>query len=248
MHSRFVLWFTAPFSHNTSVADLFHWLSKRLFCVDFLLILTFSLMLTAVAFGVISAPIDWLDLGYDWALPERFGYAKWTVCILCFGIAAWKQRDFALLTGAVVYAGILFDDARRIHERAGILIEDALKLEQDYGILAKSFSQMLAFATMGFLAALVLVLGFALGGKFGRAVLIRCLAPFGGLIILSVFVDAFHDAVTAMNPGTDWVPVDPFLTVLEDGGELFVGSLCVAFAVAIARLPGRAGQNPAPKT
>lgn len=217
----------------------FQWSLNRLVICDIFFILVFAGMQVLLKVGLLATSVQWLDIETDRSLPECFGYAKWVLCILCLGLAGWRHRDVALAIGSLIFLGMLWDDAISVHERAGFILVENLDLAPDFGLKADGIGQILAFATMASLAALGVGLGCSFGNPFGRAILIRFSTIFAALILVGVGGDALHEASMLRFRGNIGAVLNLILAVIEDGGELILGSVSAALAAAVVGLPAR---------
>jgi hypothetical protein len=237
-------WFLAPLSGFSEVVGQSFYLLRRLIGIDLLFIGAFSGAFVLHLVGLTAAVSPLFNFDIDLSLPGFFGFAKWAFCIACLMVAALNQKDWALFACGLIFVGILYDDANMVHERAGLILAGKLGLLSSLGLKAEDVGQLLAFATMAVLAAMLAGLGFAAGKPFGRSILLRFLVLFGGLIPVGVGVDAVHGIAANQLTDPAFEPLKLLLIIIEDGGELILGSACAAFSLGTARVPVETSARP----
>lgn len=237
-------WFVAPLHQHSQAKARFFWLLRRLLIMDGLLLAGYGVAVLLFWAGATSRIVYMLDIGSDRTLAEWANYLKWAACLF-YLIQAWTaRREPILLACLPVFLGILIDDAFQYHESRGVVYERLLALQPHWGLHASGVGQLIAFALMGLVSLLILGIGYATSAAAGRAIGRRFLVLFAALIVVGVAVDALHEAVGAHMPWRYGGLPGILLTVLEEGGELVLASLAMAFSAGLAavRAPASAAQ------
>jgi hypothetical protein len=237
-------WFAAPLHNNPAARARFLWLLRCLLIMDGLLLAGYVGAVALFWLGVTPRILYMLDIGSDRTLAEWANYLKWLACLILLWRAWRLHRAPVLLACLPVFLGILIDDAFQYHESRGPVYKDLLGLQPLWGLAATGVGQLIAFGLMGLVSALILGAGFAASAPSGRAIGLRFLALFAALILVGVGVDALHEAVAAAShlrygglPGIA-------LTIVEEGGELVLASLAVAYCAGLVVFTPQASAAP----
>jgi len=203
---------------------------------------------TRVAIGLLAADavmivlhvIQWISpiadrgfsLGDDRGIAEALQYAKLFALVGILASVYRSRREPIFASLLFLFGYLLADDALILHEKAGALLAARLGLAPAFGLRSIDFGEMLYAVSVGIL----------LLGQF--AVAYRATAPsarkdgrvFFVLILLLGCCGVGFDALHSLALDT---PLGPLLEMFEDGGEMIVVSLMVAYATSL--LP--AGSN-----
>lgn len=171
------------------------------------------------------------DLGFA----EMYQYFKWFWIILLLTYTSITRRSLCFIAWVLVFSYFLLDDALSIHETFGFLLSRNLGIAPIPGLRPEDYGEFAVSAAVGMLLLSFVTWAYVKGGQAFRKMsrdlllLILILAFFG------VVVDMMH--VVSYQMGLDMTSF--ILVVLEDGGEMFVGSLifCYLFLVAITKDP-----------
>lgn len=199
------------------------------------------LMLLTIAGGLVAAHLAHYtvgrpgDHGFRLGLERGFGelyfviLTVWAVGLLV--LLAVRERSGVLAAWAVAFGVLFVDDWFTVHERLGADIGRRIGTVYHVGELVWLLG---AAAIVG---GLTLVLHLHSRGT-ARAVSAVLVGLALGLFVCGVVVDFLHGTVTGP-------ALDPYVTVLEDGGEIVVMCAVVAFlfAVAFAGHPPRVGRR-----
>lgn len=201
--------------------------------VVLLCLLAVDLVLIAVhvAAGVTLERIPpLLNIAMDWSVAEMVGYGKWALCAVLLGLA-WRRSGLASYGAmALVLCVMTLDDLLQIHERLGGVIGNSGHV----GGNAQDMGELVVFGSFAVLLAGPLCYALwkdrrdGIAAVGGLILLIGVLVVFGvGADVLKNMLPPFAFRVQAME-------------LLEEGGEMMVGSLIVAHVVAQTAW-GRAG-------
>lgn len=171
----------------------------------------------------------------DRGVSEVFQALKWASISALLLVSSARTRDWGYAAWALLFAYLLVDDWRSVHERWGLALSRAWTLPTPPFIRAADLGELLVSAG----AAAALLPGIALGWWRGTPAFRQACADMVSLLLLLVAfgigVDMLHVAVLHL-PGPE-----KLLAVVEDGGELLVASAIVAYCVALVHRSGPPG-------
>ncbi|MEM8493714.1 MAG: hypothetical protein AAF756_23070 [Pseudomonadota bacterium] len=179
-----------------------------------------------------------LTITNDMAIPEITNYLKFAVTVFLLIRIFGAVRQPVYLAWAFVYGLALIDDSMRVHEQLGSLFSEwlagdtflGLTVEGGEGFRAQDAGEMIVYALYGGCFAVVLGLGFLLSEPLHRTIGFSFALLLGGLVFFVAVFDIFDRFVAAVSQYAGRV-----LSTLEDGGEMIVVSLTVAFTVSVYR-------------
>lgn len=167
-------------------------------------------------------------LGERWSIHTDGGYPEIVQYVKCLvaavlALVGAARRSPSLAVWAAILAYIALDDMLRLHEQAaGIDVVERLTAGRD--VPQQVLGELVVAGSIGLVTVSLVAIGWwAACGAARRAHvdLLALIVLFGAF---SVLVDLVHGMV-----GGSWAGMA--LGVLEDGGELVVLSLVVAYAV-----------------
>lgn len=195
-----------------------------------LAMITFHLTMTYLG----NPEAETFHLGIDRSYSEFFQYAKYVWAVMMLLLLSVQHRAGIYAAWAVVCTYVLVDDAFMLHENVGRAVLAAFP---------QGGETAMHMGELGFLAAVCVVLGAVVLIAHRRArpphsaASSTLTALFAALVFFGIVVDAAHSFVA---PGS---ALDAPLTVLEDGGEMVVLSVVVAFVFALAFCGHEPGQR-----
>lgn len=169
----------------------------------------------------------------DRSFPEDFNYLKWAIISVSLIVVAIRDRWATPFLWALVFLMILADDSLQIHESIGWLMGERFGLEARFHLNPPDQGELFVFGIMGLSVVLLTGLSFTNSGASSRrlstfyAMIIVALAIFG------VVIDVIHQGIVNfadVNPSAAFFK--HVFALLEDGGEMLVASLAVAFTLA----------------
>lgn len=191
----------------------------------FLLTVDVLLISAHVTIKIIDVREFLLDLGVDRGYGEFWQYLKYLATALLLVAIAVSTRWAVAFAWIAVTVYLALDDALGLHEGAGARIAPFLPGLGSNGI---HVGELIWLGTVGALLTVVVALAHRRTHARGRAVSVILGCLFGGLIVFGVVVDAIHHLLLR----DDFF--DAPLTALEDGSELLLMSLVVAFVWGVA--------------
>lgn len=216
--------------------------------VNEILVKSRALLLLLVAVDALFAGIHLIHTLTS-ALPDpRFsmahdgGYAEIFQCAKLFSVvlllvSVWRiVRQSVFGAWVVLYAYLLADDALQFHELGGAAIAEILGYSSRFGLRAVDYGELTISATFGALFTTAIVVSYWRGSASARHASQDLALLFAALVFFGVGVDMLH---TIAGRGATGV----LLGVMEDGGELLVISMTVAY---LAVLRGCGGDMPQP--
>jgi hypothetical protein len=196
-----------------------------------------NVLLKAMAFlQVVEAVPKPFRIDSSQSLGSYYNYLKWLLLAVLLGVM-WRRARCGLFgVLAALFLFFLIDDAFEVHEAVGLCLANALDLSAPLGLRGQDLGEMLFW--LAFLAVLgpVLVMAFRQAPARARAAAGVCLLLVLLLAFFGIFVDAVHMMAFGI-PGQIGVAVTFGFEMLEEGGEMIVGSALLAFAISLIR-PG----------
>lgn len=175
---------------------------------------------------------DLLSVSKDGGYAEYFQYAKLAAIIVLLYLAAKAKRSALIGGWGIIFFILLADDALQIHERGGSMLADWLSIPAMYHLRSVDYGELMVFALWGLTAIAILTVTSRIDqSPIARQVSKGLLLLLLGLAFFGGFFDMLHIAV-ANNwelSGTGHRLFD----AIEDGGEMVVVSLMLAFVYRI---------------
>lgn len=174
-----------------------------------------------------------LLINLDGSIPEHYQYVKlaWVVLMVLLLARAWGSWWFLPWAAAFLY--MVVDDFFAVHEHVGWWIDQQVEPSHVIGLPLRDVAELALPAVVGIVLAPLLL--WSLVGSSGavRAVLRRLAGLLVLFAVFAVGVDLLHAALP--DPGELWKAWG----VLEEGGEMVVVSVIVAFVFGVLVLPAR---------
>ncbi|RYE51073.1 MAG: hypothetical protein EOP21_02320, partial [Hyphomicrobiales bacterium] len=178
---------------------------------------------------IVEVP-PFLKITRDEALPELVGYLKWLVIIVALVWMSVRDRWSPPFRWAIVFVMILADDSLQVHEALGLILWDKIPLPASLYDHGEDIFELVAFGCMGLIAIALTATLFSRHGPVARLLSLRFAQIIAGLVFFGVFLDFLHQLISIASKGTvvDGL-LPPFFSLLEDGGEMVMGSIALAF-------------------
>jgi hypothetical protein len=157
---------------------------------------------------------------------------KWLALVVIFALLANQRRRPHELSWALVFSYFLIDDALRVHERIGALIASNLDFDGLLGLRAQDFGEFSVSAVAGSILSIGLIAAYFYGAKTFRNMSKDLLVLVGGLVFVGVICDYLD--IYLINQGVSW-QLSLAVKLLEDGGEMALASVFVAFSYWVLR-------------
>jgi hypothetical protein len=201
-----------------------------LLSIDVLLLLAPVLAGALVYLGMLDRVPHQLKIQPVWGLPSLVIYAKWLLIAICL-TQAWRANgEPVLLSLALIFAFLLLDDSLELHEQFGTLVKDGLGYAPALGLRADDFGELTIWAIWGSASLAVFALGYWRSSPAGRRIGQIFILGIAGLATFGIVVDMLNVLAHDVGEGLLNQIVRYLMTNLEDGGELVVASLLLAFA------------------
>lgn len=197
------------------------------------LILLFCADLAFIALHSIEALTSFLNsslfsITKDRSYPEIYQYLKWFWIIILLAYISILMRSFSYIAWSLVFIYFICDDALSIHEIVGKYLAGQLTFTPPLGLRLQDIGELAVTATAGTILLPIVVLAYFRGTeafkKMSRDMLLLILA----LVFFGVFVDMLHISIQL-----GW-KVSFILGVIEDGGEMLVGSLILWYVFRLS--------------
>ena len=218
-------------NYSNVIADVYKDKFHTLFLV--LLVLTdVGFIITHVFYYINADNIEYryssyrnlLNIETDGAYPEFFQYMKFFWCgLICFFYSA-RTRHIGFVFIGILFWYLLLDDMRKFHESVGGEISGMLTLEPMFGFRLQDYGELLYAVMVGIpVFAIFAILVFLSQGKV-RYQFLTVAALILALGVFGVLVDFFHVAIGSINQNVRFT-----FGAIEDGGEMIVASLALAY-------------------
>lgn len=162
----------------------------------------------------------------DRTYPETFQYLQFAGIAIGLVVIARVRRIPAARPWAAIFGLLVIDDVVGIHERIGEFMGDALKLPVVAGLRPSDLAEMLVAGVAGVATLAAMAHTWRSGDRRNRWLHARMGALLVVFAVFAVVVDAVH--MLSISAGTRG------LGLIEDGGEMFVASVILAFVVGVA--------------
>ena len=166
-----------------------------------------------------------LSLKEETSIASTFLYLKWLCIILFLGFNFIRQKNLTYIILAAVFTVLLVDDFLQIHEIYGAVLVNAFGIPAVAGLRAQDVGELFIMGALGVPCVLMLGLAVFAARDDARQHAIHISLLFGLLMVFGVGLDM----VPTPFSGTLERVAGFVLSTIEDGGELMVGSLLVAY-------------------
>lgn len=166
-----------------------------------------------------------LNISQDGGFAEIFQYCKIAGLVLLLSALAVRQKARLYAAWAVLFAGVLIDDAFQLHEQIGFFLANTVGVSSPTSLLrAVDIGEAIGFAAMGVsLLGLVVFSHRRSSHSKARATSQGLGLLLGLLVICGVGFDMVHSVFESASPmGSLYGALADVFTVLEDGGEMVV--------------------------
>lgn len=195
---------------------------KWLCLLDLVCILLFVVAL----FYLPEKCMAYFDLGSERTIPEFYQYAKLLATLIPLYLIACKTRQAVYFGWALLFSYMLLDDAFALHELFGIHINDE---NSENWIGAKELGEPVASLLAGCLLLSFIAVTYIRTSIQSRLICLDYCLLLGLIVFFGVFIDYIH----AEYSSNWWLYI--ILTVIEDGGEMFAFSMCVAYTICLVQ-------------
>jgi len=177
---------------------------------------------------VLPEKTGFLALDKERSISEYFQYFKEVAVAVGLFYLAFSKKMFGLLAWSLLFLYFFLDDAFRIHENGGRYLAETLNIQTTH-VRPKDVGELLISVAAGSVAVLsFLVCYVKTKTKEFRSITHDMFFLFCLLGFFGVAVDLIHMAFE-----NSWFFTHS-LTMLEDGGELFVMSMFVAYVYQLS--------------
>lgn len=181
-----------------------------------------ALHVLSVVVGVPSSPYFWID--GDRGYGEFMQYVKMFWAALLLAGIWWKWRQGFWLASGMVVLYLLVDDAMSLHERLRVHVP--ISVSPDFFVRENHVQELAYLLGVAFVLLVPLVVTYRRVDAATRGVARRILELFLAIAFFAIAVDFVHTLYEVT-----WY--FELIAVIEDGGEMVVGSLLVAFLVSV---------------
>ncbi len=173
-----------------------------------------------------------LDIEHHRSLASFYLYLKWAALSVFFCLFWIENRQSVFLSLAVIFAGLFFDDAFELHEYLGRVLAHALSVPEFGNLIDQDRGEPIAWAAIGSVYLGILLFGMYRSSAFAREIALLFVKLFLLLAFFGIVTDFIHAFVKRI-PGVNTHALSFGLGLIEDGGEMVVGSLMLVAAVLL---------------
>lgn len=189
-----------------------------------LLILLIIADLSCIFLHIVRFRFSYLDNSL-WALENDAGYAElyqyikelWIFVI--FALLWLRSLRLVYISWGILFLYLLMDDALQIHENLAWTVVDIFNLHEAIGLRAKDFGEMGVSIIVSAILFIFIAFSYIFSTTQGKKMSLHLLVLVAALAFFGIFVDMIH---MMTKEGF-------YLGVLEDGGEMLVMSVIVAY-------------------
>ncbi|MDT0689828.1 hypothetical protein RM549_08530 [Salegentibacter sp. F188] len=194
-----------------------------LFSVDlfFILLHFYSLFLPVTNEDRLLFRLD-MDFGYA----EMFQYLQFIGAALLLIAFSARRKKGIYLIWSLFFLVLFIDDAFAFHESFGANLVGHFNIPSTLGLRSQDFGELAVAAMLGATFVLPFIHSLFFGDRKTKEVTLHLLILVGVLVFFGVGVDMLHSFLKTM-PGSG------VLTIIEDAGELFAGSLIVGYTICL---------------
>jgi len=167
-----------------------------------------------------------LRLDMDFGYAEMFQYFQFCITALLLIALFARQTKGIYIIWALFFFVLFLDDAFRFHEVFGAQIANYFEIQGAMGLKAKDFGELAIAAFLGALFVLPFFHALFLGEKKAREVTLHLGILVAILLTFGIGIDMLH----SFSRNYSWAGA---LTVIEDAGEMFAGSLMVCYVICL---------------
>jgi hypothetical protein len=167
----------------------------------------------------------WLDIGTDWSVSEFLNNGKWLAITLLLLLLWYRTRMTTAAGYSVVFAVILVNEVLHLHGKGGTAIAAWLSIGGLAGFRGQDLGELIFWAGLGVAIIFAVGLSHWAAGMDGRRIGRVLLLFVGALVTFAVGIDMLHSSLS-------WrFRAKPIVGLIEDGGEMITGSLCLAWCL-----------------
>lgn len=154
---------------------------------------------------------------------ETFQYLKEGWIVLMLGIIGATVRNRMFLAWGCVFGILLIDDLFILRERLGVGLAEASRLDPLLGLRPQDLGEVVVVGVLGLVVVAAIVIGYVRNSPAAQSFARTLGLLLVGLFAFGVVLDAVHVLVLS---DPIW---DGILGTVEEGGEMVIMSLVVAF-------------------
>jgi hypothetical protein len=166
------------------------------------------------------------SLTYEGGFASLFGGAKMLAAAGMMWVLARRSLAPIDLAWAFALVTIALDDLLELHEGFGRVIADSFALSSPLGGDPVALAELIVWALIGSVVFAVLIVAHTRSGQEPRNRSLRISGIVGLLVFFAIGVDGFNSFVVGGRPNA-------VSSLIEDGGELVVMSLVLAYVSSI---------------
>ncbi len=196
-----------------------------------LVILLFTDLVFVIMCGI-NAVFDWGNelffVGTDGGFAELYQYIKWFWIICLFVFISLRNRSLGYMVWSLFFLYFLLDDALMLHESYGETIAQHLSFIPPLGLRPQDVGELTVIGIAGLVLLVLVALAYFKGTQNFRSISVDFMLLVFVLAVFAVVMDMFNAAMGFEEQAYG------FVTLIEDGAEMFVASFMVWYAFLLS--------------
>ncbi|HWM30026.1 MAG TPA: hypothetical protein VNQ14_16305 [Woeseiaceae bacterium] len=192
-----------------------------------------AFVLLHVNYKLSTNPFAYFDIEQDGGYAELYGYIKYLWAIILCACIRSRTGSNGYIAWALVFTYFLFDDALQLHENFGELVATSIDFRPPFNLATDDVGELAVSAIVGTFLLAALAWAWLRGSSTFRNVS----KDLAILVLLLVFFGIAADMVHAASAVGGIVSAG--LGLVEDAGELVVGSVILWYLFSLAMRGGK---------
>lgn len=181
-------------------------------------------------FGVNGFWAPQFNLSDDISYAESFQHLKELGISASLLVLAVRLRSKSAALWGLFFAYLMLDDSTEVHESMGLWLSKKMALSARWGLHAHDLGELVWSGCVLAVFALLLFVAWRQADPASRRLVRHLLGLLAALTFFGVVVDMLHSVATAHKIAG--------LGVVEDGGEMLVMSIILAYTIGRVRQSG----------
>ena len=169
---------------------------------------------------------EFFALAADDSIGELFQYFKWFVICVVFVVISIKRSAYSFLAWALLFLYLLLDDSLSIHENIGGYLVQNVNFNTPLGLRMQDIGELMVSGIVGSFLLIIFIWAYTNATEFFKVTTFNMLFLFIALVFFGVFIDVIAVMTYSGNSTAAF-----FFDVIEDGGEMLVGSFMFWYAM-----------------
>lgn len=169
---------------------------------------------------------EFYALAADDSIGELVQYFKWFAVSVLFVIITIKRSSSSFIAWAILFLYLLLDDSLSIHENVGGYLVSNISFGLPGGLRMQDIGELIVSGIVGSILLVIFMFAYKKSNDFFKITTHNMFFLFLALVFFGVFFDVFAVMTYSGNATAAFL-----FDVIEDGGEMIVGSFMLWYAV-----------------